>query len=255
MAEGLGTPAAQPHAHLHPATSASASAASAASRALAGLVGMGCAALTAWLALHHPLSPPLALAGIALLAAGQAAWRPGPRQDAGRASRRMRAWGLLLLWTASVLVAMQRGALDAGGWAFSWWQGLHEPLNALGLAKPTLAVLLPLPLCWRLQQRPGQRCADQLSLGLARSPPALATAGLLLLGGIYAGLTTFSRTVCLALPVGALRLWWLQRRQGRAAEPQAVPERGSAAILLLASLLAGLGVWLFRSAGVTHRPP
>ena len=139
-------PAAQPHAHLHPATSASASAASAASRALAGLVGLGCAALAAWLALHHPLSPPLALAGIALLAASQAAWRPGPRQDAGRASRRMRAWGLLLLW-------------------------------------------------------------------------------------------------------------WLQRRQDRAAAPQAVPGRGSAAILLLASLLAGLGVWLFRSAGVTHRPP
>mgnify|MGYP000907082459 CR=1 FL=1 len=330
-----------------------------AGRALAALLGLGCAGLASWLALHHPLSPPLALAGITLLAVAQAAWpplwlialpallpwlglgawsgwlvveemdlailavaagaylrwalRPGPRLQAGRASRRVRAWSQLLwlLWLASVLVAMQRGALDAGGWSFSWWQGLREPLNALRLAKPTLAVLLLLPLWWRLQQRPGQRCADQLSLGLAlalagttlwclweraayigllnmasdyrstgpfwetqmggaaldiclaltvpfalrlawraRSPLAVAATGLVVLGGIYAGLTTFSRIVYLALPVGALLLWWLQRRQDAAAAPRPTPAPGSAGALWLLVLgVAALGAWLFQTAG------
>ena len=130
---------------------------------LAGLVGLGCAALAGWLAMHHPLSPVLAVAGVALLAVAQAAWpplwlvalpallpwlglgawtgwlvveemdlailavaagaylrwavRPGPRLRASRVSRGVRAWGqvLLLLWTASVLVALHRGVADAGG--------------------------------------------------------------------------------------------------------------------------------------------
>ncbi|MES2716922.1 MAG: hypothetical protein V4795_14225 [Pseudomonadota bacterium] len=355
MAERMGTAAAA----AHPPTGARAPAASAAGQVLAGMVGLGCAALATWAAQHHPLSPALALAGVLLLAAGQAAWpplwlialpallpwlglgawsgwlvaeemdlavlavaagaylrwalRPGPRLRASRASRRVRAWGqlLLLLWTASVLVAMQRGALDAGGWSFGWWQGLREPLNALRLAKPTLAVLLLLPLWWRLQQRPGQRCADQLSLGLAlalagttlwclwerlaftgllnmatdyrttgpfwethaggaaldiclalslpfalrlagraRSPWGAAAAGLVVLGGVYAALTTFSRIVYLAIPVAVLLLWWLQRRQDAAAPAAAQhPGGGLRSLLLLALGLAGLGAWLFPSAG------
>ena len=336
--------------------------ASSGGRVLAGLVAPACAALAAWLAWHHPLSPTLALAGVALLAACQAAWpplwlvalpallpwlglgawsgwrvveemdlailavgagaylrwalHPGPRLRAGRDSRRVRAWGqlLLVLWTASVLVALQRGVQDAGGWSFGWWQGPREPLNALRMAKPTLAALLLLPLWWRLQQRPGQRCAGQLSLGLAlalagttlwclwerlafpgllnmaadyrttgpfwetqfggaaldillaltlpfalrlawsaRGLLAQAGASLVLLGGLYAGLTTFSRIVYLALPVGGLLWWWLQRRQDAAAAPRAPPVHAGPALVLAAVVaavvVAGLGAWLFASAG------
>ena len=288
-------------------------AASAAGRALAGLTGIACTILATWLALHHPLSAGVALAGVGLLAAGQALWppfwlvalpalmpwlglgawtgwfgieemdlavlaiaagaylrwclAPGPRVPAGRGSRCQRAIGtlLLLLWTASVLVALQRGVADAGGWIFGWWQGWREPLNALRLAKPTLAAWLLLPLWWRLQQRiSAQRCADLLGLGMAlalagvtawcvwerwiftgllnmatdyrttgpfwethtggaaldislalmlpfalrqlwcaQRPVAMAAAAAVLLGGLYAALTTFSRILLVALPAGA----------------------------------------------------
>lgn len=341
----------------------------AAGRAAAAVVGLASAALAGWLALHHPLSPPLALAGVVVLAAAQAAWpplwlialpalmpwlgfgawsgwlvaeemdlavlavaagawlrwavRPDPLLRASRASRRARAWGRLpwWLWIASVLVALHLGVADAGGWRWSWWQGLREPLNALRLAKPTLAVLLLLPLWWRLQQQPGQRCADQLGLGMtlalagitlwcvyeraafpglfnmstdyrttgpfwetftggaaldislaltlpfalrlawtARQPLAAGLAGAVVAGGVYAGLTTFSRIVYLALPVGAVLFWLLQRRQAHSAAaegatPQAASKAtqgGAVAVLaLLATLVAGLGLWLFPHAG--HR--
>jgi len=93
---------------------------------------------------------------------------PGPRAAAGGMSglRRAGTAVLLLLWTGSVLWAAQRGMLDAGGWSLGWWHGYREPTNALRLAKPTLALLLLLPLWWRLQRQPGQRAADQLTLGL-----------------------------------------------------------------------------------------
>ena len=349
-------------------------AASALGRLLAGLIGLASAGAGAWLAMHHPLAPVLALAGVLLLAAAQAAWAPlwlvalpallpwlglapwtgwlmveemdlamlavsagaylrwaawpGPRVRASPASRLMRAWGLLLLalWTASVLVAMQRGAVDAGGWSAGWWQGYREPLNALRLAKPTLAVWLLLPLWWQLQQRPGGHAADHLTRGLAwslagttvwclwerqanpgllnfatdyrttgpfwemhvggaaldvwlaltlpfalrlygtaRSPGAWAAAAVIVLGAVYASLTTFSRIVYLALPLGVALMVWLQHRQGLtgpAAQPAAAgtgsgnetgtgrpPAAGLAPALLLCAGVGLLAFWLFPSAG------
>ena len=333
---------------------------SAGGRVLASVAAAGCAALAVWLALQHPLAPALALAGVLLLAAVQAAWpplwlialpalmpwlglgawtgwtvveemdlvllalaagaylrwalKPWPQVRASRASRRMRAWGqlLLMLWAASVLVGLVRGLGDLGSTGdlgLGWWHGWREPLNALRLAKSTVAMLLMLPLWWALQQRPNQRCADQLGLGLAlalagttlwcvweraaftgllnmsadyrttgpfwethvggaaldaclaltlpfalrlwwtvRSPAALAAAGVVVLGGVYAGLTTFSRIVYLALPVGALVLWWLQRQQ-MPAPTDAAPARSTLTALLLCLVVGGLGVWLFPSAG------
>lgn len=340
----------------------------AAGQALAAVVGLSSAVLAGWLALHHPLSPTLAMAGVVVLAAAQAAWpplwlialpallpwlglgawtgwlvaeemdlailavaagaylrwavRPGPRVRASRASRHARQWGrpLWLLWTASVLVALQLGVADAGGWRWGWWQGVREPLNALRMAKPTLAVLLLLPLWWRLQQRPGQRSADQLAWGMAamlagislwcayermaytgllnmatdhrttgpfwetqfggaaldlslaltlpfalhlawtaRRPLAVAGAGLVLLGGVYAGLTSFSRIVYLALPLGALLLWLAQRGQPgpgssakdtTAANTAVRPDRAAGGRLVMLTLgLAGLCAWLFPTAG------
>ena len=357
-------------------------AASAPGRLLAGLVGLASAGAGGWLALHHPLAPALAMTGVLLLAAAQAAcaplwlvalpallpwlglapwtgwlmaeemdlavlavaagaylrWAawPGPRVRASRGSRLMRAWGLLLLglWTASVLVAMQRGAVDAGGWSAGWWQGYREPLNALRLAKPTLAVWLLLPLWWQVQQRPGCRAADHLTRGLAmslagttvwclwerqaypgllnfatdyrttgpfwemhvggaaldvwlaltlpfalrlwwtaRSPGSWAGAAVIVLGGVYAGLTTFSRIVYVALPVGVGLMLWLRHRQaptapagpGRAAglpvaagtgtgsgtgsDTGTPPAAGLAPALLLCAGVGLLAFWLFPSAG------
>ena len=45
-------------------------------RLLAGLLGLGCAGLAMWLALHQPLAPALLVASLALLAAVQADWPP-----------------------------------------------------------------------------------------------------------------------------------------------------------------------------------
>ena len=334
-------------------------AASAGGRSLAGLTGVVCAALATWLALHHPLSPAVALTAVGLLAALQAAWppfwlvalpallpwlglgawsgwfvveemdlavlaiaggaylrwclQPGPRVPAGRRSRRQRAIGtlLLLLWTVSVLVALLRGVADAGGWIFSWWQGWREPLNALRVAKPTLAAWLLLPLWWRLQQRmAGERCADLLGLGMvlglagmtawcawerwvftgllnmatdyrttgpfwethtggaaldaslalmlpfalyllrrARRPAAMVAAAVVLLGGLYAGLTAFSRILLLALPAGALLFWWLMpRNDAEAAAAQGSHDaKWAAGILCLG--MAALGAWMFPTAG------
>lgn len=343
---------------------------SSAGRWLAGLLGLGCAGLAVWLAVHQPLAPTLAVASVALLAAAQAGWpplwlvalpallpwlglgawtgwliveemdlailavaagaylrwavRPWPRLRAGRDSRRMLAWCqvLLLLWTASVLVAMLRGVIAATGWpadsssawSAGWWQGYRDPLNALRLAKPTLAVLLLLPLWWQLQQRPGQRCADQLSLGLmlalvgttlwclwerlaypgllnmatdyrttgpfwethvggaaldvwlaltlpfalrlwrmASAPWAVVATGAAILGGVYAGLTTFSRITYLALPLGAVLWWWLQQRQAKG-QPVATglgnaSAAKSGAAMLVCATAGVLGAWLFPSAG------
>ncbi|WP_349740548.1 hypothetical protein [Roseateles cavernae] len=102
-----------------------------------------------------------------------------------------------------------------------------------------LALGLPFALLWVLRER---------------RPWAFAAAlGLLLLAG-YAALTTFSRGVYLALPLGAgvcLLLLARQRRGERAAgRPAAWPPRGLAWAVPLAVLLAfGLAAWPVFQAG------
>ena len=64
---------------------------------------------------------------------------------------RLRLARVWLWWLPVVVVtgvALVRGVADAGGLQWGWWQGYHEPLNSLRLAKPVLAVTLLLPL-WR----------------------------------------------------------------------------------------------------------
>ncbi|MET0520320.1 MAG: hypothetical protein ABW005_15980, partial [Burkholderiaceae bacterium] len=53
---------------------------------------------------------------------------------------------LLLAFAGSTLWAMQRGFADAGGFAFGWFQGYHEPMNSLRQAKSYFLALLLLPL-------------------------------------------------------------------------------------------------------------
>lgn len=159
------------------------------------------------------------------------AWSPGPRSPGGQRSSLWLAWSLLLLlcWAASVLLALQRGMLDAGGWSLGWWQGYREPMNALRLAKPTLAALLLLPLWWRLQRQPGQRAADQLTLGLTLCLAGIALwclwermafPGLLNFSSDYrstgpfwemhVGGATLDGMLALTMPF-ALRQWWQSR--------------------------------------------
>ena len=329
------------------------------SRAIAALVAAACVVFGAWLALHHPLSGPLAAAlfGLAcvglgcwprawlvllpallpvlalapwsgwitveeidllVLAAaaggyGRWAWRPLPRPG-GIDLGALLALLLLALWTASVLVSLQRGVADAGGLVLDWYQAYRGPMNALRLAKATLAVWLLLPLWLRLDATPGPPAVERLTLGLALCYGLTAlsclherlaytaindfnsdyrTTGLfwemhvggagldaclamsfpfawrwwaqartrwqtglglaLLVLGVYAALTTFSRILLLALPIGWLTLLLVQRLAGGAFAPaasqgQATRPQWLAFGALFAAVTAG-GAWLFPAGG------
>ena len=82
---------------------------------------------------------------------------------------------LLLLCCAGALAySMARGFADAGGLSWGWWQGLHEPLNSVRLAKPFFLALLVLPLwsqCLRTDPEVAQR---SLEVGLASSVAVVA---------------------------------------------------------------------------------
>lgn len=233
-----------------------------------------------------------------------------PRSSAG-------AWLMLLLFAASTLVAMARGFADAGGFSFGWYQGYHEPMNSLRLAKSFFLALLVMPL-WRAAvvrrgaQAPGW-LAVGLMLGLAGACAATVwermafvglfnfstdyrTTGLfweMHVGGAaldgflalllpfvlrelfvahshrrwaavvaclglagYACLTTFSRGVYLAVPVGlvvtaALCLLSARRQlpRGGAAAKVAVPKLSLGAGLVLLVLFGGAILWIFPSSG------
>ncbi|MBC7682116.1 MAG: hypothetical protein H7172_07265 [Ferruginibacter sp.] len=234
-----------------------------------------------------------------------------PRSSAG-------ARLLLLLFAASTLVAMVRGFADAGGFSFGWYQGYHEPMNSLRLAKSFFLALLVMPL-WRaaVVRRGAQASAwlaTGLMLGLAGASlttvwERMAFVGLfnfstdyrttglfweMHVGGAaldgflallmpfvlrelfvarsdrrwaavvaclglagYACLTTFSRGVYLAVPVGlavtvALCLMSARRqlsRGGAAAKTEAAPKLSLGAGALLLGLFGGAIVWTFPSSG------
>ena len=84
---------------------------------------------------------------------------------------------LLALFGLSTLVAMQRGFTDAGGFQFGWFEGYHEPMNSLRLAKSFFLAALLLPL-WRSVERESPGAAARwltagLLIGLAAA--SLAT--------------------------------------------------------------------------------
>ncbi len=234
-----------------------------------------------------------------------------PRSSAG-------AWLMLLLFAASTLVAMARGFADAGGFSFGWFQGYHEPMNSLRLAKSFFLALLVMPLWRAAVARRGAQAPTWLAMGLmlglagacmATVWERMAFVGLfnfstdyrttglfwemhvggaaldgflallmpfvlrelfvahshrrwaavvacLGLGG-YACLTTFSRGVYLAVPVGlavtlALCLLSARRQRGRGGvhtAAVAVPQLslGVGAVLLL--LFGGAILWTFPSSG------
>jgi len=98
---------------------------------------------------------------------------------------------LLLAFGVSVAVSLLRGVADAGGWQWGWWQGYHEPMNSVRLAKPFFLCLLLWPL-WRAAVRAEpERAARRVAQGLAAG---LALTGLLVLWErvAYTGLLDFS---------------------------------------------------------------
>ena len=261
---------------------------------------IGLAPWTGWITLEET-----DLLVLAVAAGGYARWalRPGPAGPPARAASVV-GWLLLALWAAAVLLATQRGVADAGGFVADWYQGYRGPMNALRLAKPTLAVLLLLPLWQRALQAPGGRAPAQLTLGLALASAGIALAclwerltypgllnfsadyrstgpfwemhvggaaldGLLALTlpfawlqlqttrsrlgwvlaalavllGAYAAITTFSRIVLLALPLGIGLMLVLQRWAGGVA-----PLAGG----MLGAAQAGLTA--APSAAPTHTP-
>lgn len=224
---------------------------------------------------------------------------------------------LLVLFSASVLLAMLRGFADADGFNFGWFQGYHEPMNSVRLAKSFFAALLVLPL-WRVlhRQHPA-RVQNLLSRGLmlglagaalatiweraaftglldfssdyrttglfwemhvggaaldgflaltvpfalrewlaARTPARWTVAATVLALAVYACLTTFSRGVYLATPVGTAVFMGLHRWQQKQMAPAtaghaAATDTGTfltAALLLLAGYGVG-AAWLFPSSG------
>lgn len=234
-----------------------------------------------------------------------------PRSSAG-------AWLMVLLFAVSTLVAMARGFADAGGFSFGWYQGYHEPMNSLRLAKSFFLALLVMPLWRAAVARRGAQASTWLALGLMLGLTGAAmatvwermafvglfnfstdyrTTGLfwemhvggaaldgflallmpfvlrelfvarsnrrwaavvacLALAG-YACLTTFSRGVYLAVPVGlavTVALCLLSaRRQLRRGGPTAAlatpPQLSLGAGALLLVLFGGAILWTFPSSG------
>lgn len=156
------------------------------------LAGVCMAWPLAWLILVPALLP---LAGLApwtgwitfeefdllLLACAAGAWaraaadalRPAPPSPPAHG-----AWAAWLVWAALVALATWRGVQDAGGWQFAWFDAYRSPMNALRLAKPTLALLLLLPLWQRCQARAGAQAGRCLALGLVLGLGVVAVVGL-----------------------------------------------------------------------------
>jgi hypothetical protein len=88
--------------------------------------------------------------------------------DKGRRGHRISPGSLLLLilFALSTLIAMVRGIEDAGGFVFGWYQGYHEPMNSVPLAKSFFLALLVLPLWWYARSRRGNQASVWLTIGI-----------------------------------------------------------------------------------------
>jgi hypothetical protein len=230
----------------------------------------------------------------------------------GKRSRQTRQatlwpWLLVGLFCVSSGVALWRGFLDAGGFVFGWYQGYHEPMNSVRLAKCFFEALLLLPLWRGVQKQSPEQASHLLSMGLmlglagaslgaiwerlaftglmnfsadyrttstfwemhvggaaldgflaltmpfavrelllARTPQRWALAATVTALASYACLTTFSRGVYLAIPLGLAIYFVLKARQ------QATAEKASNGFLpgaVLALAFAACAAIMFDSAG------
>ncbi|MCV2350918.1 hypothetical protein [Paucibacter sp. Y2R2-4] len=100
-------------------------------------------------------------------------------------------WILMLAFAGSVLLSIERGFADAGGFQFGWYQGYHEAMNSLRLGKSYLMALWLLPLWLRAAASRPQQFSDGLLLGVS-SLLALASAAALWERVAFPGLMNFS---------------------------------------------------------------
>ena len=142
----------------------------------AALPLLGLAPWTGWISFEE-----MDILVLASAAGGYAGWAT---QSGSSPADRLPAWQRPLRWSGLAKVLMLayaialaastwRGVQDAGGWVFGWYQGYHEPMNSLRLAKAFFEVLLLLPL-WRAA------CSLQPPQRLRRNFGAAMTAVLLL---------------------------------------------------------------------------
>lgn len=143
---------------------------------------------TGWIVVEE-----LDLLVLAAAAGGYARWTVSgaPRASPEGALGAALGTSVLTLCLASLGISMLRGVADAGGWALGWWQGYHDPLNAVRLAKSLPAVLWLLPLWLRDHDRDPRQGVDRMLLGMSGM---LATVGLAVLWErlAFTGLTNFN---------------------------------------------------------------
>ena len=124
---------------------------------------LGLAAWSGWITVEET-----DLLVLAAAAGSYARWAGMPASTARRPVFGLGlGWLWIALWTASVALATWRGVADAGGLKLDWWGAYRSPMNALRLSKPTVALLLLLPL-WL-------HAANRAAAPQAASQPALPT--------------------------------------------------------------------------------
>ena len=99
------------------------------------------------------------------------AWRQGLAYPAATSA-------LIVLLAASALHGLWRGVQDAGGWQFGWFQGYHEPMNAVRNSKAIFLALLLLPLWVEAARMQPRRFTRALRGGLVLALVAAALAAL-----------------------------------------------------------------------------
>lgn len=141
---------------------------------------------TGWLVVEE-----LDLLLLAVAAGGYARWAVAPLDRTEPPVERSGAW----LWLAPVLASTGLSCLiglsDAGGLTWGWWQGYREPLNAVRLAKPALALLVLLPLMLRAQRQRPEAWSQALQGGFVGLLAAVALC-VVWERAAYTGLLNFS---------------------------------------------------------------
>jgi hypothetical protein len=129
---------------------------------------IGLAPWTGWITFEEQDMLVLAAAagGYARLSWTGSAARQGNSNRRHSQSKPALMWLLLGLFALSTVVAMLRGFADAGGFIPGWFQGYHEPMNSVRLAKSFFEALILLPL-WQTAHRQNPDLAQEsLSMGL-----------------------------------------------------------------------------------------
>ncbi len=131
---------------------------------------IGLAPWTGWITFEEQDLLVLACAagGYAAVAFGKFSATPSARVPTWRRVLSISPLAGLLLAAlgAALLLAMQRGFADAGGFEFGWFQGYHEPMNSLRLTKPFFLAMLLLPLWIRAGRRQPRELAQALLWGM-----------------------------------------------------------------------------------------